>query len=244
MNNEIWKDIKGYEGFYQVSNMGRVRSLDRIVVTKNSKTLNYKSELKKPSKDKDGYLIVVLYKDKERKTCRVHRLVAEHFIPNPNNYPQVNHKDETRDNNNVDNLEWCTAKYNNNYGGHNERLSESKKGWKPSEEQRRKHSESIKGENHPMYGKSRSEETKRKLSETHKGKKHTDETKRKMSEQRKGSKSHNKKAVICLETKEVFWGAKEVEEKLGINKGKVGECCRGTRKTAGGFHWAYYKGVV
>ena len=103
--NEIWKDIKGYEGLYQVSNLGRVK---RFYQNNNL--------IKKPSDDKDGYLIIGLWKEGKRKTFKVHRLVAEAFIKNTNNYPCINHKDEDPKNNLVDNLEWCTVEYNNNYG--------------------------------------------------------------------------------------------------------------------------------
>lgn len=102
---EEWKDVVGYEELYQVNNSGKVRS-------------HYKGEWKIISdcSTKYGYKVVLLYKDGVRKSARVHRLVAEAFIPNPNNYPYINHKDENPANNCVENLEWCTAKYNINYG--------------------------------------------------------------------------------------------------------------------------------
>lgn len=105
---EIWKDVVGYEQFYQVSNKGRVRrKRDNFVY--------------KPRTFTNGYKNVLLYKDGKwhktgGKSELVHRMVAMAFIPNPNNYPQVNHKDEDKENNCVENLEWCTSKYNNNYG--------------------------------------------------------------------------------------------------------------------------------
>lgn len=105
---EIWKDIKGYEGLYQVSNIGRVKSLN-YNHTKKEKIL-------KPIKDKKNYLYINLYKNVKIKHIKIHRLVAEAFIPNPNNYPCVNHKDEDKSNNCVNNLEWCTYQYNNTYG--------------------------------------------------------------------------------------------------------------------------------
>ena len=113
---EIWKDIEGYEGLYQVSNMGRVRSLRRNIILKNKIESN-------------RYERVVLSTNNIPKGYSVHRLVANAFIPNPNNYPIVNHKDENRTNNCVDNLEWCTQKYNVNYGtGISKRVkSQSKK---------------------------------------------------------------------------------------------------------------------
>lgn len=115
MDREEWKDIKGYEGIYQISNMGRVKSLS------NGK---YKKEkIRKYRKDKDGYLQLNLHKNNVMTTFKVHRLVAEAFIPNPHNLPQVNHKDEDKTNNRVDNLEWCTVEYNNNYGTRNKRIA-------------------------------------------------------------------------------------------------------------------------
>lgn len=121
---EIWKDIEGYIGLYQVSNFGRVRNL------------NYrgtgKVKVLSPVEDKYGYLQVCLYKNGKGKIFKVHRLVTEAFIPNPLNLPQVNHKDEDKTNNfcgtlendfNDGNLEWCDSKYNINYGTRIDRIS-------------------------------------------------------------------------------------------------------------------------
>lgn len=136
---EIWKDIEGYEGKYQVSNYGRVKSL------------NYnKEKILKIGDNSKGYKIVTLCKDGKSKTYFVHRLVAFAFIPNPNNLPQVNHKDEDPSNNCVNNLEWCSAEYNINYGKHNEKVSKARKGYKHSEESKKKISEAKKGKNNPM----------------------------------------------------------------------------------------------
>ena len=110
---EIFKDIEEYEGLYQISNLGRVKSLKYG-----------KERILKPAKDKKGYLYVCLYKQGKMKIYRVHRLVAQAFIPNPNNLPQVNHKDEDKTNNASSNLEFCDAKYNNNYGNHNKKMGE------------------------------------------------------------------------------------------------------------------------
>ena len=123
---EIWKDYKDYEGLYQASNLGRMRSLDRWVKGPNSSIRFCKGRILKPCTTKDGYLLVNLCKNGKVKSFLVHRLVAEAFIDNTDNLPQVNHKDENKLNNNVDNLEWCDAQYNSNYGTRTERLSKSK----------------------------------------------------------------------------------------------------------------------
>ena len=142
---EMWKDIPGYERLYQVSNLGNVRSLN----------YNRTGEIKllKQSTNKHEYKLVSLCKNGKTKTCKVHRLVAIAFIPNPNNLPIINHKDEDKTNNNVNNLEWCTYEYNVNYGTRNERTGESHKGKSFSEEHKKKISEKIRGEKHPNYGK-------------------------------------------------------------------------------------------
>lgn len=103
---EIWKDIAGYEGYYKVSNLGRVKSL-------NYRNKGYEQILK-PKKHNKGYLQIQLMGN-GNKTFTIHRLVANAFLENPNNYPCVNHKDENKLNNHVDNLEWCDMKYNANY---------------------------------------------------------------------------------------------------------------------------------
>ena len=112
---EKWKHIEGYEGLYEVSNYGKVRSLDRIVKGRWGKQNRQKKNLV-PVKDKDGYLIITLCKDGKQKTAKIHRLVAQTFIPNINKLPCINHKDENKQNNQINNLEWCTFKYNTNYG--------------------------------------------------------------------------------------------------------------------------------
>lgn len=114
MENEIWKPVVGYEGKYEVSNMGRVKSLD---YNKTDKRALMKPQLCK------GYLRVLISSNGKRKQRLIHRLVAQAFIPNPNNLPEVNHKDEDKTNNRVENLEWCDRSYNINYGTRNKRMS-------------------------------------------------------------------------------------------------------------------------
>ena len=120
---EIWKDIQGYEGLYQVSNYGRVRSLERVIMRLNGKPQHIKKKILMHVIDKYGYSIVHLRKNGKGKMKKLHRLVAETFIPNPQHLPQVNHKDENKTNNNVDNLEWCTPSYNINYGTRKKRVA-------------------------------------------------------------------------------------------------------------------------
>ena len=137
---EVWKDIKNYEGLYQVSNLGRVKSLDRIVYQKNSfgniqKNI-YKGKILSLFEDKDGYLRVNLKKDKKMKQYGVHVLVANTFL-NINKFKymeyedlskidinrlQINHKNENKKDNCIDNLEFCTVAYNTNYGSREQKI--------------------------------------------------------------------------------------------------------------------------
>lgn len=187
---EIWKDILGYEGLYQVSNLGNVKSL------------NYKhtgkERILKPRPDGHGYYKVALCKNGKVKNFRIHRLVVEAFIGKIPKGLVVNHINECPTDNRLENLEICTIRENVNHGTANARRSESSKGKKISEEAKRKLSESLKGrkfseehkrnlskakkgEKHPMFGRKFSDEHKRKISESSKGKKMSEEAKQKMS---------------------------------------------------------------
>lgn len=104
----LWKDVPDYEGYYEVSNTGLIRS---------------KNGIRKPQVSWDGYLYVKLCKKGQCRKVKIHRLVALAFIPNPNNLPEINHKDENPANNHVENLEWCDRTYNNNYGTRNARAA-------------------------------------------------------------------------------------------------------------------------
>lgn len=112
--NEVFLSVPGYEGLYEISNLGNVKSLRS-------------GKLMKQSNNRDGYKYVSLTKEGKSTCFGVHRLAALTFIPNPLNLPEVNHKDESHDNNCVDNLEWCSKKYNRNYGTYNERMSKTLK---------------------------------------------------------------------------------------------------------------------
>lgn len=112
---EVWKQIEGYNGKYEISNLGRLKSYAQ----------SRQGKIKTGTKEFKGYLVVRLYDDfGNPKDFKIHRLVAEAFIPNPENLPQVNHKDEHKENNCVDNLEWCDNTYNHNYGSRNHRAGE------------------------------------------------------------------------------------------------------------------------
>ena len=165
---EEWKDIKGYEGRYQISSFGRVKSL------------NYHGEhierILKPEITPKGYLRIDLRKNGKKGKYLIHRLVAINFIENPNNYPQVNHKDEDKTNNKVENLEWCNNSYNCNYGTFREKVSKSSK---------------------------------------------------------------RKREIICITTGKKFNSLIEAEKEYNIKYQNISECCRGKRKTAGGYRWKY-----
>ena len=142
---EIWKDIEGYVGYYQVSNLGRVRSLSRTITThykdgRGDVTVHRKGRIMKPNKNVEGYLRIQLSKDDIRERSAIHRLVALAFIPNPNpeKYNMVNHIDGVTDNNNVNNLEWCDNRENQEHAiriGLNQRVGTNSHWSKLTEEQ-------------------------------------------------------------------------------------------------------------
>ena len=128
---EIWKDIVGYKGLYQISNKGRVKSLERYSYKGNRSIQKLKGRILKASIRKDNYLTVVLRKDGKSTSYLVHRLVAQAFIPNSYNYNVINHKDENKQNNDIRNLEWCSSLYNNTYNNIAlRRQANKKKHWK------------------------------------------------------------------------------------------------------------------
>lgn len=108
---EIWEDIEGYKGEYAISNLGRIKSIKNNIVMK-------------PMLATNGYLVACLWHNGKQKKIVIHRLVAQAFVPNPNNYNEVNHIDENKTNNKADNLEWCTHKYNMNYGDIKHKISQ------------------------------------------------------------------------------------------------------------------------
>ena len=118
---EVWKDVIGYEGIYEVNNLGIIRSVERLDNSGHKR----KSKILGLVADRDGYIKVHLCLQGKARYHFVHRIVATAFIDNPERLPQINHKDENKANNKVENLEWCTAKYNINYGKRNILVSES-----------------------------------------------------------------------------------------------------------------------
>lgn len=120
---ETFKDINGFDG-YQISNMGRVRSKDRVIVYNNGCKHLHKGRIIRTHQNHNGHVQVLLYKGSKATGKFVHRLVAEAFIPNPEHLPIINHKNENPLDNRADNLEWCTYRYNSNYGSCPEKISE------------------------------------------------------------------------------------------------------------------------
>lgn len=204
---EVWKDIPGLEGYYKCDKLGNILSLNY------NKTGIQK--ILKPNKGDRGYYSVQL----KGKIYTVHRLIAKTWIPNPDNLPQVNHKDENKLNNRVENLEWCTAKYNINYGTCIQRSSAAQKGFQHSLETKQKISDSLKGKKNYMYGKHHSEETRMKISESQK----------------------DKKPVVCLKDNQIIKKYDSIQDtkKDGFTPSNVCRCCKGKLKSYKGFQFSY-----
>jgi len=171
--NEQWKAIEDFEGLYEISNYGNVKSLDRLVTVHGGGKRFDKERILKPHRQKNGHMLIVLHKNGMKYPRLVHRLVASAFIPNPQNKPVVDHIDTNPANNSVENLRWATVQENCMNPLTRIHNSESKKG-------------------HRGYLKCHSEETKKRLSEMRKGKTLSEETKRKLSIAHMG-KSHPSK---------------------------------------------------
>lgn len=263
---EIWKDIgeiKGidWNGYYQVSNYGQIRGVERYI-TRTSRSGNrynalYKSKILTLSKDKDGYNIVTLNKEGISKTIRVARVEAivfnlqipEHLKDIPIEELEVDHIDTNNSNDILDNLRWTDSKGNSNNPLTKQHYSKAHKGkttWikgkHHSEETKRKIGEAHKGEKNYFYGKHLSEEHKKKLSESHKGINFSEERKRKIGEANTNGKLSKTVLQIDKRTNEViaeFPSIMEVERQFGINHSNISMCCKGKRKTAYGYKWQY-----
>lgn len=216
MENEIWKDIPGYEGLYQVSNYGRVKRLPSWVrATHGSKQYREGKILR--YKNSRGYNSVGLSKDGEYKYYRVARLVALAFVCNPNGYPHVNHKDCDKKNDRAENLEWCTQKYNNNYADHNKKLSEAMKRRFQNPEQYNRLVEMVRRQcQDPVW---------------------------KEHQRAAQLNNSNSKAVDMLDMNgnyiKTFPSLSEAYRQTGIFSQNIGRCCMGNLKYAGGYKWRY-----
>lgn len=183
---ELWKPIEGYEGLYEVSNFGRIKALDRTHIQKGNKgcvySHVYKGRIMKPILSKgDKYYSIALYKKGKMTKYNIHKIVAKAFIPNPDNLPQINHKDENKANNRADNLEWCTALYNLTFGSRLDRIADKKA---------------------------------------------------------------KKVALLNEDGKPVaiFSNISKIEREYGICHSNIVAVCKGKRKRAGGYRWAYFDG--
>ena len=191
--HEIWKPIRDYEGFYEVSNLGGIKRLE------NDK--NRKEKILKPYKNKLGYLCINLYRDNKVKQMYVHRLVAIAFIPNPENKPCIDHINTIRNDNRIENLRWVTYKENMNNELTKEKLS---------------------GENSNNYGKPRSEEIKKKISES-----------------QKGGKNPKARGVFCYELNKSWDTSAEASRELNIDSSNITKCCKGKCKSVKGYRFCY-----
>ena len=203
---EEFRDIKGYEGKYQISNFGRVKSLKYG-----------KERIRNVCKDRHGYLTINLYKEGKVKNFRVHRLVAEAFISNPNNYPCVNHKDENPTNNYVDNLERCTVKYNNTYGTAIQRRV-ANTDWKEVSRKRVENTDYRERTANTDY------------------KKKVENTNYKLIAEKLS------KTVLQFTKDNVFvreWSSTNECGRNGFDQSNVSACCRGELKSYKGFIWRY-----
>lgn len=122
----VWKDVLGFEGLYQISNKGEVKSILRFEPSSGRAGMWYRERILKSHLDKDGYPQVILHRDGKSYTYKIHRLVALTFLENPENLPCINHKDENKCNNDYINLEWCDVKYNNNYNDRQIKISQKR----------------------------------------------------------------------------------------------------------------------
>lgn len=201
-----WEKIKDFPN-YSISNTGLVRN----DVTGKLKTLRH---------DKNGYLVCGLYNHQKRKEYKIHRLIAEYFIPNPDNKPYINHINGIKDDNRLENLEWCTA-HENNYHAWNVL---------DSDERRKKMA------NH-AHNREWSNESREKVSENKKGRKLSKQARKNMSDAHKGKEGNNKKSIECIETKVVYESIKQASEDMGISRTSIQNVLSGLSENARGYHF-------
>ena len=225
---EIWVDIEGYEGLYQVSNQGRVRSLDREVIRNNGIKQKINGCILTPYKNDDGYLCINLYNKGKRKEYKIHRLVAINFVEGWFEGAEVDHIDTDRQNNAWTNLKWVTHKDNCNNETTKENYRKSK------------------------IGKKLSKEEIEKLRISRLGCKHTEETKQKISDNKKGKyigkDNHGSKKVVqlTLDKKIIkIWDCMtDANRERGFNINCISRCCKKKNKSHKGFIWLYYEDYI
>lgn len=223
---EIWKDIKNYEGLYQISNFGNVKSFDRYVID-IYKTQFIKGKNIKPFNNGNGYMVVSLAKNGKRKNKYIHRLVAEAFLKNYNNNLTINHKDFNRKNNKYDNLEVVTQKENIMYSFKKGRYNEA---WKQNATNRKENAIKKVNDNSKEI---------LKLFDNGKG---IDFISRKLHLKYDNVanyiKTKRKTIIECIETREQFNNIKEANEKYNVTT--IGDVLNGRQKIAAGYHWVKY----
>lgn len=217
---EIWKDVVGYEGSYKVSNFGRVISC------KYSKIIEIKASV-----SNKGYYGVSLYSNNRRKHFLVHRLVAQAFIPNPKNKPQIDHIDGNPLNNNASNLRWCTQKENCNFTIAIGRKKIAQKEIHSREDWRKKKSESTKKQmNNPINKQNHSLKMKNKWKDP-------------IFVKRQQERECVNKSVLQFSKNGVFIkefiSLNQAERETNISSDTISRCCKGKLKTSGGYIWKY-----
>lgn len=208
---EVWKDVVGYEGLYQVSNLGRVKSLERLIEDKKGRLKRkrvYKEKLLHLNLCKNGYCIVCLFRNQKKKFSYVHRLVADAFIPNPERKPEIDHINGIRNDNRIDNLRWVSHKENMN---------------NPIFKIRQKELPKLCGESSPNWGRKASKEKLKRMSVG-------------MALAHGYSVLQFSKDGKFI--KKWLCGAIAARE-LGLNINHIYDCCKGRLKTSGGFVWKF-----